>query len=297
MRSYFVDLPDGRKLNVVHYPAATSTPSAGSKTLSEPVKVLALHGWLDSADSFKPLAPFLQAAGIELVCADLAGHGDSSPRGGNNPYLIVNDLADILVLVDTLGWQRFSMLGHSRGASISALFTAALPERVMALGLIDRLWPELQPAENTIGQIRATLLQSTPQNRPYPSFEMMLAARLRHGLGISEEAARILLERNVEQRADGWYWRYDAMHKQKSMLMMSDEQGADILARLAVPTSLVVATQGLALMMPDYAERLAPHPHIQWQLLEGRHHLHMDTQVDYLAAHYVNFFIEHADPA
>ncbi|MGH8027673.1 MAG: alpha/beta fold hydrolase, partial [Pseudoxanthomonas sp.] len=36
-------------------------------------KVLALHGWLDNAASFLPLAAYLP--GVDLVMLDLPGHG------------------------------------------------------------------------------------------------------------------------------------------------------------------------------------------------------------------------------
>ena len=41
-------------------------------------KLLALHGWLDNAASFAPMAAHLAA--FDLVALDLPGHGASSHR-------------------------------------------------------------------------------------------------------------------------------------------------------------------------------------------------------------------------
>lgn len=281
---YRVTLQDGRALALKHYRPRTALTT---------IPVLALHGWLDNLDSFSPMAAALVGDGIELVCVDLAGHGESDHRAGNNPYLIVNDLADIAELLSLLGWERACLLGHSRGASISALFAAALPERVIALGLIDRLWPEVYTADASIAQIRATLLQAQKAPRPYPSLEEMVRARVAAGFGISEDAASLLVKRNAVEREDGWHWRYDPLLKQKSMLMMTQEQGEVLLRSLTVPCSLIVASGGLALMEPNYAEKLTANPALQWQLLIGNHHLHMEAQADYLAQHFAAFFNSH----
>ena len=90
--------------------------------------VLALHGWLDNAASFVPLAAHLD--GIELVAPDLPGHGRSAhlPRGAD--YSFAGAVASVLDIADALGWTRFALLGHSMGAGIGSLVAAACPQRV-----------------------------------------------------------------------------------------------------------------------------------------------------------------------
>ena len=100
-------------------------------------RVLALHGWLDNAASFLPLAPFLD--GIELVAIDMPGHGRSAHLPAGADYAFAGALANLLDVADTLGWDRFGLLGHSMGGAIASLLAAACPERVTRLLAIDAI--------------------------------------------------------------------------------------------------------------------------------------------------------------
>ena len=63
MREFAIDIPLGRIAGL-----RWGEPGAP--------RVLALHGWLDNAASFVPLAARLR--GIDLVAPDLPGHGRSA---------------------------------------------------------------------------------------------------------------------------------------------------------------------------------------------------------------------------
>ena len=97
--------------------------------------VLASHGWLDNAGSFSLLAPRLPDC--EIVALDLAGHGFSDSRSADSAYNLWQDVGDLLDVADELGWQRCTLLGHSRGAAVSMLFAATFPERVDKLILLE----------------------------------------------------------------------------------------------------------------------------------------------------------------
>ena len=81
--------------------------------------MLALHGWLDNAASFACLAPLLGE--YYIVAVDLTGHGLSDKRSKDATYQIWDDLPQIASVLDQLGWERFDLVGHSRGAVIASL--------------------------------------------------------------------------------------------------------------------------------------------------------------------------------
>ena len=75
--------------------------------------VVALHGWLDNAATWKLVAEQLQ--GIRLIALDLMGHGFSDHRPDAMPYYIWDNVADVVAVLDELGIQRANLVGHSMG--------------------------------------------------------------------------------------------------------------------------------------------------------------------------------------
>ncbi len=255
------------------------------------VPVIALHGWLDNSESFSFIAPEMPA--VDLVALDMAGHGRSDHRAAHANYLIWDDLRDILAVADQLGWQRFGLLGHSRGAIIAALLASAMPERITALGLIDGLWPQTCEAGQVPMQLAASLRAEQQQKTPrtFASLDAMVQQRQRHGFAVTAETARVLVQRNAVQREDGqWQWRTDPRHRLPSLMMLTPEQAHACHRAITVPTELALASAGLILAYPDYAERLLSLPQINWTLYEGGHHLHMEGAQSILGCAYNRFF-------
>ena len=122
--------------------------------------VLALHGWLDNAASFEPLAPLL--AGIRLVALDLPGHGRSAHRPPGCPYHFVDYADDVLDAADALGWDRFTLLGHSLGGAIATLVAAARPGRVERLAMIEALGPLSEEPASLPARLERAVQRSAP---------------------------------------------------------------------------------------------------------------------------------------
>jgi pimeloyl-ACP methyl ester carboxylesterase len=97
---------------------AGSTVAGLRSPVSGGLRVLALHGWLDNAASFVPLAA--QLPGLELVAIDLPGHGHSAHLPIGAVYTTPAAITHVLDVADALGWDRFTLIGHSMGAGIAS---------------------------------------------------------------------------------------------------------------------------------------------------------------------------------
>jgi pimeloyl-ACP methyl ester carboxylesterase len=246
--------------------------------------LLALHGWLDNAASFSLLAPLL--ADHHVVALDLTGHGQSDWRCANATYQIWDDLPEILGVAGALGWQDFSVMGHSRGAIIGALLAATVPERVPRLVLLDAIMPEPLGEAAFPEQMRRFLedkarLQAR-KSRVYDTVEQAAASRRERGL--SALAARLLVERNLRPCDGGVTWTTDPRLQGASAVKLTDGQIQAVLSRLAMPTLLMLAEGGPDRIreMTELARRHVPD--LEVATVSGGHHFHMETGVTGVAA-------------
>nr|XP_027212505.1 serine hydrolase-like protein [Penaeus vannamei] len=105
-----------------------------------PLRVLALHGWLDNANSFDALVPLLPA-GLEVLALDLAGHGLSDHLPAGARYDAMTQLVHLREATQRLGWTDFVLLAHSLGALVANYYAALYPQAVRALVVLDYLVP------------------------------------------------------------------------------------------------------------------------------------------------------------
>lgn len=251
--------------------------------------LLALHGWLDNAASFARLGPLLE--GSHVVAPDLTGHGQSARRSADASYQIWDDLPELLGIVDQLGWEAFDLVGHSRGGIIAALLASAFPERVKNLVLLDAVSPAPVPPEEFPRQMRKALREKPAllerDNRVFESVDEAVASRVRRGL--SEEAARQLVERSLRTCPGGVTWTTDPRLHGASAVKLTDDQIRAVLGALSMPTLLVIAGQNPH-QMPDMGEYARGRiDSLVVRVVEGRHHLHMESPVHEVAGYVAHF--------
>lgn len=251
-------------------------------------RVLALHGWLDNAASFVPLAAEFERAGldgIDLVAPDLPGHGRSAHLPPSADYSFAGALHSVLDIADALGWERFALLGHSMGAGIASLVAAGAPERVDRLLAIEALGALPEAPEQTVRRLREAVAaaRALPRKRlrVFPDLEPAVRARMQVN-GLGEAVARLLVERGVraaqaQDGTDGFQWSSDPRLTLPTMVRMTQAQVRNLVAGIQCPTRVIYADPPQSyLPEPLRSEHAALLPRGERIVLAGGHHLHME---------------------
>ncbi|MEM7039910.1 MAG: alpha/beta hydrolase, partial [Bacteroidota bacterium] len=248
--------------------------------------VLALHGWLDNANTFDLLAKELP--GIRLVALDLAGHGLSAHRPAGGSYYLWDHLADVAEVVQQLGWQRFSLVGHSMGAGIACWFAGTFVDKVDRLVLIDGFGaPFSVESESLPGYLRKAIRRrmlafkspiarfAEGKQHQFSSFDEAVAERRNGKFGkLTDEAAAILLRRGLEAVEGGYRWRNDPRLTLPAYMEPNEAAIHAFIRKITAPTCLILGNQGL-FGKGEKAERLQAFSQLELHRLPGDHHLHL----------------------
>jgi pimeloyl-ACP methyl ester carboxylesterase len=108
------------------------------------VPLLCLPGLTRNARDFDRLAPSLATAG-PVAAVDFRGRGDSGFAKDPMSYVPLTYVQDIALLLDSLGWRRFGVIGTSLGGLVAMLLAGTMAER-FAGAVLNDVGPQLEEA-------------------------------------------------------------------------------------------------------------------------------------------------------
>ena len=107
--------------------------------------VVLLHGYAQTSHMWNPIMPLL-AKDHTVIVPDLRGAGGSSkPESG---YDKKNMAVDIHMLVNSLGFNRASIVGHDIGLMVAYAYAAQFPQETDRLVLMDAFLPGIGDWKN-----------------------------------------------------------------------------------------------------------------------------------------------------
>jgi pimeloyl-ACP methyl ester carboxylesterase len=269
--------------------------------------ILCLHGWLDNCRSFYHLAPALVAAqnnNCNVVALDLPGHGKSSHKSADAPPMVQAEMVHYVAeAIHALQEESLSsskgsltLIGHSLGAGIASLYTAAFPEQIGQLILLDGAGFLAREAKDTALHVRNHVTRRRKQQqqtkkppRIYPSLEVAIQTRqestkrMPGQQTLSYEAAKELVQRATRScDDDGVQFRHDPRFAWPSIQYMTWEQNEGIFQSLRTSQTtdccILLADDGWpmeAQLLERTKELIEP---VSFQSLPGSHYFHADPE-------------------
>lgn len=243
-------------------------------------RILCIHGWLDNANSFRPMLPLIDNA--NTVAIDLPGHGYSDHQ--QTIYTLPLQAHTVLATADKLGWDTFTLVGHSLGGCIAPFATVAAEDRIEKLILIEAAGPRTEPAEslpNRLKQFNKDMSQPEKyQSRLFDSIDQAIESRLRANT-MTQASARLIVERQLQEiETDGavkWQWRFDRKLRVTSPSYFTEEQVQAVLSALKCQVLCILGDNGYLTNWQETTSRLNCIQNLTPKTLAGNHHLHLDT--------------------
>ena len=263
---------------------------------SKPV-LLAVHGWLDNAASFIPLAEALKdslddgSLPYQLIAIDLPGHGLSTHKIGH--YNFIEWVDDLYQIIKSQRWGPVTIIGHSMGGMICSILAATFPELVTRVVLIEGLGAISAEAEQTVNQLRKGIEsraiynknsnQSTSRKNNALTLEKIVKARC-FVSDLNEEHAKLICNRNVTINESGVSFCSDPKLKVRSLVRLTEPQVIDILSSISTRCLIIIGDKGYPLINQSLNLEIFCKENFNILKLSGGHHVHMDNAAETASA-------------
>jgi pimeloyl-ACP methyl ester carboxylesterase len=231
-----------------------------------PAQIVLLHGGAQNAHTWDTVALALDRP---LVAVDLPGHGHSDHRD-DGPFGPRQNAGDVAVALRELAPDAGLVVGMSLGGLTAIALTAAAPELVRRLALVD-VTPGVDRDK------AAPIAQFIAGPETFASFDEILARTIEFNPTRSESSLRRGVLHNAVERDDGrWVWRY-----QRPRLMEATEMDVpadfatlwDDVSTIKVPLLLVRGgATGTVVDDGDVAELRRRQPNARVEVVEGAGH-------------------------
>ncbi len=172
-----------------------------------------LHGWADTGSSFQLVVDAL-ASGWRIVAPDWRGFGRTRHR--SEAYWFLDYLADLHEILQHYSPAApVSLVGHSMGGNVAALYAGTMPERVSAVVNIEGFGLSDTDPVDAPKCYRSWLeaSQRSPEFSTYPSFDNLAERIQKRNPGLSMAAAGFVAREWASECDGRIQLRADPNHK------------------------------------------------------------------------------------
>ena len=242
------------------------------ETVGSGPPLVLLHGLFGSSGNWRGIAREL-AASHSVFSVDLRNHG-ASPWADSMDYLEMAD--DVLQLIDRLGLDRPTVMGHSMGGKTAMALALRHPSRVGGLIIVD-----IAPLSYA-----DTL---TPFAEAMRSADVLAAAsrtevqrRLQHA--VPDRGVVPFLMQNLVTRNDHFDWRLNLLGISTAMPQLCAFPSELLGSRFAGPVTVIAGKDSDYVVQHDGASFRPMFTDVDVEVVEGAGHwVHADQPAGFLA--------------
>jgi len=244
--------------------------------------VLCVHGILEQGAAWSEIAIRLAQKGYRVVAPDLRGHGRSDHVGKGGSYNLLDFLADVDAIAENLTDKPFTLVGHSLGSVIAALFASIRPQKVKNLVMVETGLPTEVNEDESAEQLATHLdyLASAPE---HPIFRDVATAadRLRQATpALSQSLAMMLAQRITEPCEGGVRWCWAPLLRTRAGIGFNGIDRArylGLLRTIKAPITLVYGDKSYLNRPEDLSDQQVAMPKAERIVLSGGHNLHIES--------------------
>jgi len=229
--------------------------------------IFLLHGFQDCADTFQFLVDALPR-GLRFVAPDWRGFGGSARNDA--PYWFPDYLGDLDAMLDFfVGEQPVTLIGHSMGGNIAALYAGVRAERIGRLISLEGFGLPRVDAERAPDRFAEWLdqLRKGVKESYYETSDRLAEHLQRRNPRLSDAIAHFVAHAWTQPAAEGVMLRFDPWHRLTNPVLYRREEAEACWRRVRAPTLLVLGGQS------EYRRHLESHDGVnevsRWQSCFG----------------------------
>ncbi len=205
--------------------------------------LLLLHGLADQGIVWSSLGDTL-ADRYHIVAPDMRGHGNSSKT--KDGYTFAAAIADLELLMDSLGWQSAHIVGHSWTGKLATIWAQYHPTRFRSMTLVDPIFIWQLPAwVRLVFPLLYRVLPFLKGMGPFESYAVaeQQARQLKQYQGWSPLQQHVF-RASIEQKPDG-RWGSKFTRTARDRIFEDVIRVPGLSAPISIPTLFIQPEQGV----------------------------------------------------
>ena len=237
-------------------------------------RMVLLHGVMGHTANWRRVAKHFEDR-YRVLVYDSRGHGRSVHADlVSNPdaYTPEGLAEDLRLILNDLGWDKITLVGHSMGGRVAYTFAALYPERVEKLVIVD-IGPNLSPAgASTVMRLLEEIPVPFPTKRDAKSWFDNQFSVVFSDLPNAAALAAWLYANITENSAGEAIWRFDVDGIRQAVLFGRNRERWDEIEALRVPTLVIRGERSSDLPQDVYLRMIQVSSWIQGVVIPGAGH-------------------------